>query len=62
VFCAACEDPFKASVAALAAFGLAGERAAVGARGPLSFKVALFDELAGLTHEVFARGARITRV
>lgn len=62
VFCAACDDPFKASVAALAAFGLAGERAAAGARGPLSFKAALFDELAGLTPEVFARGARITRV
>ncbi len=61
VFCAACDDPLKASVAAFAAFGLAGERAAAGARGPLSFKAALFDELAGLTPAVLARDARITK-
>jgi hydroxyethylthiazole kinase len=58
-FCAESEDPVMASAAALAAFGLAGEKAAVGARGPLSFKLALFDELANLTPQDLAAGARI---
>jgi hydroxyethylthiazole kinase len=58
-FCAESEDPVLASAAALAAFGLAGERAAVRAGGPLSFKVGLFDELANLTPEDLAAGAKI---
>jgi hydroxyethylthiazole kinase len=58
-FCAESEDPVTASAAALAALGLAGERAAVVAHGPLSFKVALFDELANLTPQDLAAGARI---
>jgi hydroxyethylthiazole kinase len=60
-FCAACEDPLKASAAALAAFGIAGERAAAGARGPFTFKTALFDELAGLTPAELALGAKIQK-
>jgi hydroxyethylthiazole kinase len=58
-FAAVCDDPVSASSAALAAFGLAGERAAAVARGSGSFKVALFDELAALSPEELARGARI---
>ncbi|MGB9176678.1 MAG: hydroxyethylthiazole kinase [Methanoregula sp.] len=58
-FCAESKDPVTASAAALAALGLAGERAAAGAHGPLSFKVALFDELANLTPQDLAAGARI---
>jgi len=48
-FAAESDDMVLASAAALAAFGIAGERAAAVAHGPYSFKVALFDELAGLT-------------
>ena len=59
VFCAVSEDLLKASAAALAAFGIAGERAAAGAKGPFSFKTALFDELAGLTPAMLVKGARI---
>jgi hydroxyethylthiazole kinase len=47
-FAAESNDPVLATTAALAAFGIAGERAAAVARGPYSFKFALFDELAGL--------------
>ncbi len=47
-FAAVADDPVIASAAALAAFGIAGERAAASARGPYSFKTALFDEMAAL--------------
>jgi hydroxyethylthiazole kinase len=59
VFCAVSDDPVTATAAALAAFGLAGEKAAAAARGPLSFKTALFDELANLTLQDFTAGIRI---
>jgi len=58
-FCAESEDCVTASAAAFAALGLAGERAAAVAHGPLSFKVALFDELASLTPQDLGAGARI---
>ena len=58
-FCAESKDPVMATAAALAALGLAGERAAAVADGPLSFKVALFDVLANLTPQDLAAGARI---
>lgn len=58
-FCAGSGDPVTASAAALAAFGLAGERAAAVAHGPFTFKVALFDELANLMPLDLAAGARI---
>jgi hydroxyethylthiazole kinase len=60
-FCAESKDPVKASAAAFAALGLAGERAAAVAQGPLSFKIALFDELANLTTQDLASGARIRK-
>jgi hydroxyethylthiazole kinase len=59
VFCAESENPVPAAAAAFAAFGLAGEKAAVAAHGPFSFKMALFDELANLTPLDLASGARI---
>jgi hydroxyethylthiazole kinase len=61
-FAAESDDPVKAAAAALATFGIAGERAAAGARGPYSFKVALFDELAGLTPADLKSAAKIRSV
>jgi len=58
-FAAVAGDYAVSSAAALAAFGRAGERAAACARGPYSFRTALFDELAGLTAEDLAGHARI---
>jgi len=59
-FAAVSDDPVIASAAALATFGIAGEKAAAVARGPYSFKTALFDELAALKPEDLASGARIS--
>ena len=59
-FVSVTDDPVIASAAALAAFGLAGEKAAAFARGPGSFKTALFDEMAALKPGDLASGARIT--
>ena len=42
------ERPLEAAAEALVAFGVAGEEAARGARGPGSFHVALYDSLAAL--------------
>ena len=47
-FLAGKDDPFEAAVEALVAFGVAGEDAAVEAKGPGSFHVALYDALAAL--------------
>jgi hydroxyethylthiazole kinase len=58
-FVSVTDDPVIASAAALAAFGIAGEKAAACARGPGSFKTALFDEMAALKPEDLASGARI---
>jgi hydroxyethylthiazole kinase len=58
-FAAVSDDPVIASAAALAAFGIAGEKAAAGARGPYSFKIALFDEMAALKPEDLVSCARI---
>ena len=58
-FAAVSDDPVIASAAALAAFGVAGEKAAAYTHGPYSFKTALFDELAALTPEDLASRARI---
>jgi hydroxyethylthiazole kinase len=62
VFAAESGDPVVAAAAALAAFGIAGERAAAMARGPYSFKVALFDELSRLTPAEFPSAAKIRSV
>ena len=59
-FVSVTDDPVIASAAALAAFGLAGEKAAAFARGPGSFKTALFDEMVALKPGDLASGARIT--
>jgi hydroxyethylthiazole kinase len=58
-FASVTDDPVIASAAALAAFGIAGEKAARYARGPGSFKTALFDEMAALKPGDLASGARI---
>ena len=58
-FAAVADDYAVSSAAALAAFGLAGERAAVGAHGPYSFRRALFDELFGLTPGDLLEHARV---
>ncbi len=42
------DAPLAAAAEALVAFGVAGEDAAAGAKGPGSFHVALYDELAAL--------------
>jgi hydroxyethylthiazole kinase len=61
-FAAESKDAVLASAAALAAFGLAGEMAAAGTRGPYSFKTALFDALAALTPEDLVSGANVRTV
>ncbi|MDN5332683.1 MAG: hydroxyethylthiazole kinase [Tepidanaerobacteraceae bacterium] len=57
-------DCFKASVAALVAFGLAGELAAnrPEVRGPASFKVCFFDELYNLSEEKIRAGMKYSIV
>jgi len=58
-FAAVEADRVTAAASALAAFGLAGERAAAVAAGPGSFKVALFDAVANLSTEDVRASARI---
>ncbi len=58
-FTAVTPDYVTASAAALAAFGLAGEKAARHCNGPASFRVALLDEIYGLTPEELEKGARV---
>jgi hydroxyethylthiazole kinase len=61
-FAAVSSDHVVSSAAALAAFGIAGEIAAVRAAGPYSFRTALFDELSALLPEDLARAARVRSV
>jgi len=58
-FAAVADDPAVAAAAALAAFGRAGERAAAAAKGPYSFRTALFDELFTLSADDLAAHARV---
>lgn len=58
-FAAVNNDPVTATAAALAFFGLAGEKAAESASGPGSFMVALLDALYTLSSEDLLVGARI---
>jgi hydroxyethylthiazole kinase len=53
------DDPFGATVAALAAFAVAGERAGREAVGPGSFSWRFLDALAGLDEKAIDREARI---
>ena len=52
------DDPLEAAAEALAAFGVAGENAAPGAKGPGSFHVNLYDALAALDPDVLDERAR----
>jgi len=58
-FAAVCDDYVMASTGALVCFGLAGERAAVKAQGPGSFKVNLFDEVYNLNEEIIRKGLKV---
>ncbi len=53
--------PLEAATAALVAFGVAGEDAAAGARGPGSFHVGLYDALAALDPDTLDGRTRVTR-
>jgi hydroxyethylthiazole kinase len=53
-------EPFEAAVAALVAFGVAGEDAAREAKGPGSFHVGLYDALAALDPASLDERARVT--
>lgn len=54
------DDPFAATVDACATYAVAAELAAVGARGPGSFAVALLDALAGVDAAVVAERGRLS--
>ncbi len=54
------DAPLAAAAEALVAFGVAGEDAAVGAKGPGSFHVALYDALAALDPATLDGRARIS--
>ena len=58
-FAAVETNPMIAATGAVAFFGLAGEKAAQQAKGPGSFKVALFDALFVVTPEDVKGGAKI---
>ena len=58
-FLAGKEDAFEAAVEALVAFGVAGEDAAVGAKGPGTFHVNLYDALAALDPATLSERARV---
>jgi hydroxyethylthiazole kinase len=53
------DRPLDGAAEALVAFGVAGEDAAAGARGPGSFHVALYDALAGLDPATLDARARV---
>jgi hydroxyethylthiazole kinase len=59
-FLAVSETPLEGAAAALVAFGVAGEDAARGARGPGSFHVNLYDALAGLDPATLDGRAKIS--
>jgi len=60
-FVAVGRDRVSSTAAALAAFGIAGERAAAHHREPYGFKLAIFDELSNLTPKALAQRARIRK-
>ena len=59
-FLAAKDDRFEAAVEALVAFGVAGEEAAVDAKGPGSFHVNLYDALAALDPATLSERAKVS--
>jgi len=58
-FAAVWDDYIMASTGALVCFGLAGEKAAVKAQGPGSFKVNLFDEVYNLNEKIICKGLKV---
>ena len=58
-FAAVEKDSALAAAAALACYGLAGERAAEQAQGPGTFQMHLFDALAALDEDAVRAGARL---
>ncbi|MEO0249194.1 MAG: hydroxyethylthiazole kinase, partial [candidate division WOR-3 bacterium] len=58
-FTAVEKDPLVATVGAVALLGLAGEKAAEQAKGPGTFKTALFDVLFALSPEEMERGVKV---
>jgi hydroxyethylthiazole kinase len=58
-FLAAASSPLEAAAEALVAFGVAGEDAAVGAKGPGSFHVALYDALYNLDPDTLDARAKV---
>jgi hydroxyethylthiazole kinase len=58
-FAAVSDDLTAAAVAALAAFGIAGERAMAQSCGPYSFRTALFDRMYALTPGDLAAEAKV---
>jgi hydroxyethylthiazole kinase len=54
------ESPLEATAEALVAFGVAGEDAAAGARGPGTFHAGLYDALAGLDTATLDGRARVS--
>lgn len=58
-FAAVCNDYVLASTGALVCFGLAGERAALKAEGPGTFKLNLFDEIYNLNEEIICKGLKV---
>ena len=55
-------EPLEAAAEALAAFGVAGEDAAVNARGPGTFHAGLYDALAGLDPDALDGRAQVTEL
>ncbi len=53
-------DPFIAAGAALTAFGVAGEVAALDVVGPGSFAAGIIDALYGLDHATLRQRARVS--
>jgi hydroxyethylthiazole kinase len=58
-FLAVDPDPVEATTTALAYFGLAGEKAALHAKAPGSYQIALLDALFSIDQEELRRGAKI---
>jgi len=58
-FAAVDDDPMVATVGAVAFLGLAGEQAALQAKGPGTFKTTLFDILFTLTPEEMQKGIKL---
>lgn len=61
-FAAVESDTVLAAAAGLVCFGLAAEQAALQARGPASFKVALFDAIYNLNAEQILAGAKVVEL